>query len=600
MPIPRHVIGGVIVASLLVFAVLYSASASSAAKPSPAARAHRRVTSCPPPVPAASMPPLEYTPHTELPRGKSPALAGRAMARALRPVSTSAVTFASLGSELVAAAYVGDAAAAANTVIARTFFHGSAATERGVIMVLWNLGANPFCGTANGTAAVRAVRAMADAFDSSTTVTKIAWAVNATECYKWDADPDYSGETPTLDADRETLSSFAQLRCVVNVGNCTGDATTASLAANPFAPRHAASVLTPRAPIFDPMLLARDVAERLGKNTVGVGVFVSKGSGKVAAVMSGSAPNEPRMTFPGAVQVLRGTAALPAGTMVALWPEDESCFCRNSPFRAQAESVVGDYTGVLWVATMNPCVVNPDTGAIGVREIAIPPFDVYNDAEKLRPFREAAAAPIAKRPAQVRWRGASTGSPWLGSQRQRTLARFAAIKKELGEPLASQLIDVGVSTLVQGVGSADVPIFGGRVTETEMAAAQVQIDLDGNANAWRGGQWKLFAGAAVLKVQGDYVEWYYRHMVNGTHVLWYDTPEELADAAVRLVKPPQSPATIALLEKLSAGARDIAQRFHTIEALESYTERAVRCAEAEHDPAADWRMRRASRSAWRR
>ena len=110
-------------------------------------------------------------------------------------------------------------------------------------------------------------------------------------------------------------------------------------------------------------------------------------------------------------------------------------------------------------------------------------------------------------------------------------------------------------------------------------------------NSWRGGQWKLFVGSAVLKVASRSAEWYYWDLVNGSNVLWFRTAEDLADAAVRLVRPPQSEETLALLERLAAGARELAERRLTLRAMREYTESSVRCMTTTFDHHADWRMR---------
>jgi hypothetical protein len=344
----------------------------------------------------------------------------------------------------------------------------------------------------------------------------------------------------------------------------------------------------------DPLLALRYVGEELAPVAGGGGIVVAMSRGRGLAPLKLFNNNNPRVGGQLIQDTIHGVAAYTVpGQMVALWPHDESFFCPWSHAHAVGKAVMARYPERLRIATMNPCIVNATTGAIGVGEIPIPPMDVYRAEMDLQLLWAQGFTPMSEKPAAVRWRGVTTGIPWRESQRFKALTRFAGILKATGAP--DSTFDVGASGIVQHVEPADIPLRRPGMSELDMGFAQVVLDLDGNANAWRGGHWKHFAGAAVLRVQGPYVLWYYRHLVNGTHVLWYDTVEEMADAAAALVRQPQSNETLALLERVAVGSQTFALAHLTAGSLRAETELSVRCAfhGGEDAQGVDWRMKRA-------
>jgi hypothetical protein len=84
------------------------------------------------------------------------------------------------------------------------------------------------------------------------------------------------------------------------------------------------------------------------------------------------------------------------------------------------------------------------------------------------------------------------------------------------QPDAADLFDMGL------------PSIAGSLTIAKMAAYQLQLDVDGETNAWDALRWKLLSGGLVLKLRSHWKQWYYDDLIDGTHYVGIDTLEELA------------------------------------------------------------------------
>jgi hypothetical protein len=335
---------------------------------------------------------------------------------------------------------------------------------------------------------------------------------------------------------------------------------------------------------------AADVTDQM-KQFATFAVYISMGNGELAAMKPWVMMNtDVRLNSEGTAVIMKAAAAHPRGTMFVLWLEDRSPFC----FKAQrdaAEALNKKYPRLFWL-TMNSCIVEPATGAIGEREIPVPGFDTYGDTPV---ERETAAKGLRTKRRRVSWRGATTGEDWADyreAPRWRGVSKFLEVKHDpKTDRSVAEAIDVAFSGRVQNVHLGIVPdsMMGHGISHLDLQHDQVQVDLDGNANAWAAFKWKLACGSAVLKHQTRYVQYYYRQLVNGTHVLLYDSMDDLVRMATRLVAAPQSEETLQLMERLANHSSDFARDHLVPAAMKKDLEEMLLCA-GRHARTIDWRI----------
>ena len=328
----------------------------------------------------------------------------------------------------------------------------------------------------------------------------------------------------------------------------------------------------------DPLQVAKAVTQPQWIDSAGAVAMVTTGRNHVVSVFSrADIIGSGRAGAPSVKWAAHAASSLPVGTVVLHDFGDGGLYCvfNGEPHR------FARLQPNLWILSFNPCV--DEHGRLGLREIAVPPFDA---AYPVAP--DPGLPPVLERNRAVRWRGVTTGdaSNFKGQQRYSTVAQLQTLRANLPKDEQS-IVDVGFSGNVQGQNVS--PLLGG-LSREDMGNAQVQLDLDGNANAWAGGRWKLDGGSAVVKVRSKWVLWYYKHLKNGTHLLAYDSASDAARGALSLVRSPQSNETKELLASLGRNARAFALKHFTTDAMRASVFDAVRCSIAKHDPDADSRV----------
>ena len=134
---------------------------------------------------------------------------------------------------------------------------------------------------------------------------------------------------------------------------------------------------------------------------------------------------------------------------------------------------------------------------------------------------DMAAAPVpweARRPVAF-WRGNTTGVPrtpgdWRSLERVR-LCELAA------RPEHAEVFDAGLSGIVQfddpGIAAAigAAGLLRDFVPAPQWNRYKLQIDIDGNTNAWAGLLYRLLTGSPVLKVESSrgLMQWYYDRLI---------------------------------------------------------------------------------------
>lgn len=127
-----------------------------------------------------------------------------------------------------------------------------------------------------------------------------------------------------------------------------------------------------------------------------------------------------------------------------------------------------------------------------------------------------------KRPGAF-WRGSSTGRPFLSKTewRQNPRVRLCQIAKDAAD---NNLLDAKLARITQcespeieqtiaAEGLTDV-----WVAPEAFATFKIQIEIDGNACSWGFFQ-KLYMLSAVLKVESDFIQWYYDRLIPWTHFI---------------------------------------------------------------------------------
>eukprot|EP01063_Lacrimia_lanifica_P015022 TRINITY_DN2166_c2_g2_i2.p2 TRINITY_DN2166_c2_g2~~TRINITY_DN2166_c2_g2_i2.p2 ORF type:complete len:379 (+),score=134.49 TRINITY_DN2166_c2_g2_i2:70-1206(+) len=205
-------------------------------------------------------------------------------------------------------------------------------------------------------------------------------------------------------------------------------------------------------------------------------------------------------------------------------------YVRDDPGSAAARALTAfakAHPNLYWLH-WNPTLIDSAQGHVGTNVIPIPDFEVMG-------WGAMGELPgCASRKPGVVWRGTTTGryrpgGRYADTDRYRAVAAFQDVAGA----------DVKFSKRAQGVTEADVPdaMLGRGYNRTEFGQYRVQLDVDGNSNAWSGLRWKLSHGAAVVKVRSDgYVQWYYPLLVHGTHLLVADVAGAAA-AAVAAADP---------------------------------------------------------------
>ncbi len=159
-------------------------------------------------------------------------------------------------------------------------------------------------------------------------------------------------------------------------------------------------------------------------------------------------------------------------------------------------------------------------------DILLIPDNMFLASRSYEGFRaemQAAPAWAERKPCAI-WRGTTTGwvsdaaLGWRSLQRVRLCQTAAAMPDLLdaGISLVAQFDDPLVKQEVEAAGLTK-PAMPAR----DFAAYKLQIDIDGNTNAWSGLFQKLLTGSAVLKVASPkgYRQWYYDRLQPWRHYI---------------------------------------------------------------------------------
>eukprot|EP01063_Lacrimia_lanifica_P003487 TRINITY_DN1186_c0_g1_i1.p1 TRINITY_DN1186_c0_g1~~TRINITY_DN1186_c0_g1_i1.p1 ORF type:complete len:425 (+),score=69.80 TRINITY_DN1186_c0_g1_i1:101-1375(+) len=173
----------------------------------------------------------------------------------------------------------------------------------------------------------------------------------------------------------------------------------------------------------------------------------------------------------------------------------------------------------------SPGLANPERGLIGPNVIPIPDFYPFPPRER--------PGPCVDRKPELIWRGSTTGFPSGADYKQTDRYRAVAFLSSHNRS------DAKFVNVVQGV--AEDMIAADMKTQqmmqpSEMAEYRVQLDVDGNSNAW-GFRQKLAFGSAVVKVvskSSPTVQWFYPYLEDRVHVLLTDVEglKETVNAAL--------------------------------------------------------------------
>ena len=167
------------------------------------------------------------------------------------------------------------------------------------------------------------------------------------------------------------------------------------------------------------------------------------------------------------------------------------------------------------------------------------------------------------------WRGASTGVPPVaeGTWRENPRIRLAAKSLECGDPL---LLDAYISE-VQAFDTEETKreiVEGGYVKDPVryvlFGRHRYLIDIDGNASSW-GLFWKLSFSGVVLKVESDFMQWYYPELAAGVHFI--PVKRDLSDLVEKIL---WARAHDAECREMGRGAREVIRQ-HSISSARRQT-----------------------------
>lgn len=193
----------------------------------------------------------------------------------------------------------------------------------------------------------------------------------------------------------------------------------------------------------------------------------------------------------------------------------------NSAFAAACWQIIVD-SPFLYFVHWNPFLYDATRGLIGPRMIPIPDYEhIYIRNVAVTPPKRLSAS-MSQRPSVVfRWRGGTTGAfqSYKDSDRYRIVALMNL------DPAFVNVSDVKFD----GVGGESVkgdeipPSFVGPSQNQEaMSDTWFHLDIDGNANSWRGTRWKMASGIPVIKSRSPFIQWYYPLLRDDEHVLMWD------------------------------------------------------------------------------
>jgi hypothetical protein len=282
-----------------------------------------------------------------------------------------------------------------------------------------------------------------------------------------------------------------------------------------------------------------------------------------------------------AVETALRAGDIKAGTILHLGMEDSDVYYHeaeegpSSPVASEIRRLTREHPNLFWLH-WNPTLVDRSEGFIGERVVPIPHYEALYEATSVPPIASdllvsMAAAPVAgrshdsdgtrnegagaaqvapefisqweyKEPAVV-WRGSTTGfaADYSNSDRARTVSAFNAREhRQLStsqapvgsarDPHPAVATDVKFSGAVQGV-PLSPEMVGRAMAPDQMLEYRVQLDIDGNANAWESFRWKLLGGVTVVKVDPRrFIQWYYPLLRHGQHV-WLVPPPTAAEVA---------------------------------------------------------------------
>jgi hypothetical protein len=155
--------------------------------------------------------------------------------------------------------------------------------------------------------------------------------------------------------------------------------------------------------------------------------------------------------------------------------------------------------------------------------------DVYFfNSHGYQPFRslvQKSYEPWGNRATSFCWRGSTTGSIDVDENSLSDLprVRLCRISRDIGRHM-----DVKINQVVQGKGTAkhaamtkrlvEHGLLGNSIPQIAFMKHKFQIDIDGNANSW-GLFNKLLMGSCILKVESDWLQWYYPDLKPWQHYI---------------------------------------------------------------------------------
>lgn len=124
------------------------------------------------------------------------------------------------------------------------------------------------------------------------------------------------------------------------------------------------------------------------------------------------------------------------------------------------------------------------------------------------------------------YRGASTGgilheTSWLDLPRARLsyLANSGLLRNfmDVGISYVVQIDSGGNRSLVESSMREHGILKEGMNVTQQISKYKVLIDIDGNSNSWEGAFWKMASNSLTVKIECDYVQWWYHKIVPWEH-----------------------------------------------------------------------------------
>jgi hypothetical protein len=189
---------------------------------------------------------------------------------------------------------------------------------------------------------------------------------------------------------------------------------------------------------------------------------------------------------------------------------------RGTNLVRQLWGIISDFPEMYFLH-WNPTIVDTDFGILGPRMIPIPDYEsFYVRLAEVQPPRSTFPDGVPL----FGWRGGSTGAFKDYKQSDRSVI----VRMLNDDTRLSNISDVKFDGIGEHVTSKDVPqrYIAPSQKQSEMSTRVFQLDIDGNANSWRGLRWKLGSGAPVIKVASPFVQWYYPLLREREHLLLWN------------------------------------------------------------------------------